>query len=116
MLIVTLLLAASSPQLDRCLNSGEAARGVTPAMAACFGADYRRADARLNATYRATLRRLPPARQAALRQAQRGWIARRDAACPLQTGDGVGTIERLNHPACLTRETDRRTAWLARFR
>jgi uncharacterized protein YecT (DUF1311 family) len=47
---------------------------------------------------------------------QRAWIKQRDAACPLDQGDDVGTIERLNHPACLTKQTDRRTAWLARHR
>lgn len=117
MLTLALALALStSPALDRCLNTGEAAQGVTPAMAACFGADYRRADARLNTTYAATMKRLSVARRAALRSSQRAWIKQRDRACPLQTGDGVGTIERLNHPACLTKQTDRRTAWLARYR
>jgi uncharacterized protein YecT (DUF1311 family) len=62
------------------------------------------------------MKRLPSARRAALRMSQRAWIKQRDAACPLDQGDGVGTIERLNHPACLTKQTDRRTAWLARYR
>jgi uncharacterized protein YecT (DUF1311 family) len=117
--MLTLALAfalATSPELDRCLNTGDAARGETAAMAACFGADYRRADARLNAAYRATMKRLPAKRQAALRTSQRGWIRQRDGACPLDRSNGAGTIERLNHPACLTKQTDRRTTWLARFR
>lgn len=114
MLILALALAAQSP-LDRCLNTGEAAQGITPAMAACFGADYRRADARLNATYQATMKRLPPARKAMLRASQRDWIRHRDAACP-PGGEGTGTIERLNHPACLAKQTRQRTAWLVRYR
>ncbi|SFN83303.1 lysozyme inhibitor LprI family protein [Sphingomonas sp. OK281] len=117
MLIFALALAiAGSPELDRCLNTGDAAQGITPAMAACFGADYRRADTRLNATYSAKMKRLPVSRQAALRASQRAWIKQRDRACPIETGDGVGTIERLNHPACLTKQTDRRTTWLMRYR
>ncbi len=52
MLILALALTlAGSPDLDRCLNTGEAAQGITPAMAACFGADHKRADGRLNRTY-----------------------------------------------------------------
>lgn len=117
MLILALALTlAGSSDLDRCLNTGEAAQGITPAMAACFGADYKRADGRLNRTYAATMKRLPSARRTALRMSQRAWIKQRDAACPLDQGDGVGTIERLNHPACLTKQTDRRTAWIARYR
>lgn len=110
------LALASSTQLDRCLNSGEAARGVTPAMAACYGEDYKRADAVLNATYHSVLNRLPPSRQVALRASQRAWIITRDKACPLDEDPGAGTIERLNHPACLTKQTTQRTAWLRRYR
>lgn len=115
MLVLILALAASSP-LDRCLATGDAARGVTPAMAACYGADYRRADAQLNAAYRTAMARLPAARRTTLRGSQRAWIGRRDAACPLDDAPGAGTIERLNHPACLAKETRRRTTWLARYR
>lgn len=117
MLILALALTlAASSDLDRCLDTGDAAQGITPAMAACFAADYRRADGRLNRTYAATMKRLPSARRIALRASQRAWIKQRDAACPLDQGEGVGTIERLNLPACLTKQTDRRTAWLIRYR
>ncbi|USI72193.1 lysozyme inhibitor LprI family protein [Sphingomonas morindae] len=120
LMLALALAAAAAPKpatpLDQCLGSGAAAQGVTLAMAACFGADYRRADATLNATYRAVMRRLPPARQAMLRAAQRDWIGRRDAACPLSTAPGAGTIEQLNRPACLAKQTRARTAWLRRYR
>lgn len=43
-MIALALALAASDQLDRCLNAGEAAQGVTSAMSACFVADYRRAD------------------------------------------------------------------------
>lgn len=115
MLALALALAATT-QLDRCLNQGEAARGVTPAMSACYVADYKRADAQLNATYNAAMKRIPVARRAALRASQRAWIKTRDAACPLDDRVGAGTIEILNHPACLTKQTARRTLWLPRFR
>jgi len=115
MLILAFALAASG-DLDRCLASSEAARGVTSAMSACFVADYQRADATLNATYGATMRRLPRPRQSALRASQRSWIAQRDRACPLDRSPGTGTIELVNHPACLSKQTRRRTKWLSRFR
>ena len=115
MLIFAFALAASS-QLDRCLNSGDAAQGVTPAMSACFVAEFERADARLNVTYKTTMKRLPGSRQSALRNSQRAWIKQRDRACPLNNYPGAGSIERVNHPACLAKETQRRAAWLARFR
>lgn len=115
MLVLALALAAPS-QLDRCLNAGEAAQGVTSAMSACFVADYKRADARLNATYSRTMKRLPAARWVTLRMSQRAWIRERDTACPLDESDGAGTIERLNHPACLTKQTTRRINWLMHYR
>lgn len=115
MILLALALAAS-PQLDRCLDSGAAARGNNQAMAACFAADHKRADDRLNRAYRAALRRLPASRRAALRTSERAWIRQRDATCARTLGPDKGLIQRVNYPACLTRETDRRTAWLARQR
>lgn len=115
MLIMAFALAVSS-QLDRCLSSGEAARGVTPAMSACFTDDFKRADATLNNTYKATMARLPRARQFKLRASQRAWIQQRDRQCPLDNSPGAGTIEMSNHPACLARQTRLRTTWLSRFR
>jgi uncharacterized protein YecT (DUF1311 family) len=81
-------------------------------MAACYVADYKRADAQLNATYDAAIKRVPVARRAALR----AWIRTRDAACPIDDRVGAGTIETLNHSAWLTKQTTRRTSWLTRFR
>lgn len=115
--MIALVLALAAPdQLNRCLDTGEAARGVTSAMSACFVADYRRADARLNDIYRSTMKRLPAARKAALRTSQRAWLIRRDRACPLDTSEGAGTIEMSNHPACLAKQTRLRITWLTRFR
>ncbi|MGP7796699.1 lysozyme inhibitor LprI family protein [Sphingomonas sp. CLY1604] len=115
-MIALALMVAAPTALDRCLGSGAAAQGVTSAMSACFVADYRRADDRLNDVYRSTMKRLPPLRRSALRASQRAWLGQRDHACPLDTGNGVGTIETMNHPACLTAQTKRRTTWLTRLR
>ena len=115
MIVLAFMLAAPTP-LDRCLDTGQAANGVTSAMSACFVADYKRQDARLNDIYRSTMRRLPPGRQLALRTSQRAWLVQRDRACPLDHSEGAGTIETVNHPACLTKQTKRRITWLGRFR
>ena len=113
MLLLAFALAAS-PALDRCLNSGEAARGVTPAMAACFADDYKRADGELNRAYGAAMQRLSKRRKATLRTSQRAWIKRRDATCAAKLGPDKGTIQQLNYPNCLAKETRARTAWIKR--
>lgn len=115
MLLFSLALAALSP-LDTCLNSGEALQGITSAMAACYGDDYKRADLTLNKEYRSLLERLSVSRQAALRTSQRAWIIARDKVCPLDEEPGAGTIEQLNHPACLAEQTKRRITWLRGYR
>lgn len=113
MLLLALTLAAT-PALDRCLNSGEAAQGVTPAMAACFADDYKVADGELNRAYGAAMQRLSTRKKAALRTSQRAWIKRRDAVCARVTGPDKGTMQRLEYPQCLAKETRTRTAWLKR--
>jgi uncharacterized protein YecT (DUF1311 family) len=115
MLLFALALAAS-PALDRCLNRDEAAQGVTLAMARCFTDDYKRADGDLNRAYGAAMQRLSARRKATLRTSQRAWIKRRDAVCARVTGPGKGTIQQLEYPQCLARETRARTAWLKRQR
>jgi uncharacterized protein YecT (DUF1311 family) len=115
-MLTALLLLAATPDLDRCLNSGEAAQGVTPAMAACYGAELKRADGRLNRAYGAAMARSSRAKKATLRTSERAWIKRRDATCNRELGPDKGTIQRLNYPSCLIKQTDARTAWLRRWR
>ena len=56
-------------------------------------------DQQLNATYRTLMRQLGPQDQAALRMAQRAWIAFRDADCAFGFGD---------RRDCLMQRTDER--------
>ena len=98
--------AQYSPELDTCLNSGDAAKGVTPAMAACIQAELARQDDRLNGAYQSAMDKRGPAEQAQLRIEERAWIKRRDATCEARaTG---GTIDRIEIPSCLLKETVRR--------
>jgi uncharacterized protein YecT (DUF1311 family) len=100
------IAAQLSPELDACLNSGDAAKGVSVAMGACVRDELAVQDARLNAAYKSAMAKRGPAEQAKLRIEERAWIKRRDAECEGQrTG---GTIDMVEVPMCLVHETVRR--------
>ncbi|MBY8825110.1 lysozyme inhibitor LprI family protein [Sphingomonas colocasiae] len=102
--------AQHSPALDACLNSGDAARGVSVAMGGCFHAELKVQDDRLNAAYRSALAKRDAAGQARLRAEERAWIRRRDAECrAVAVG---GTIDMVEIPACLLEATIRRRVTL----
>lgn len=129
-MILSLLLAAMAPQtnaevekrysaaFNTCVESGDAARGVTPAMAECIDAELDRQDARLNQAYKMVMERLPLKRKTALRTSQRKWIRTRDATCQraYDAAGGGGTASGLEKLGCLTSETIRRTIFLERYR
>jgi uncharacterized protein YecT (DUF1311 family) len=95
-----------SPGYEACLNSGDAAKGVSVAMGACVREELAAQDARLNAAYKSAMAKRGPAEQAKLRIEERAWIKRRDAECEQQrTG---GTIDMVEIPSCLLNETIRR--------
>jgi uncharacterized protein YecT (DUF1311 family) len=82
----------------------------------CNAAEMARQDATLNATWKATLARLAPPRIAAVRQAERGWIAARKQHCDLAAKEGEGgTLATLLYGQCMIDETVRRTLWLERI-
>jgi uncharacterized protein YecT (DUF1311 family) len=102
--------AQHSPALDACLNSGDAAKGVSVAMGGCFNAELKLQDDRLNAAYRSALGKRDAAGQARLRAEERAWIKRRDADCrAVAVG---GTIDMVETPACLLEATIRRRVTL----
>jgi uncharacterized protein YecT (DUF1311 family) len=87
-----------SAQYVRCLNAGDAAKGVTPAMVGCINQEYGRQDTRLNAAYQAAMTRLSPKSQEALRGEQRAWIKRRDSGC--EENLSGGTIDMIERAEC----------------
>ena len=96
-----------------CLQSGDAAKGVTVAMASCFNAELTRQDQRLNKAYAAAMAAQTKAGQGALRTAQRAWIKRRDADCEKDlTG---GTIDMLERAGCHLEMTTVRAIELERM-
>ena len=102
--------AQYTPALDACLNSGDAAKGVSVAMGGCFHAELKQQDDRLNAAYRAALAKRDPAGQARFRAEERPWNKARDAECrAVAVG---GTINLVEVPACLLDATIRRRVTL----
>ena len=98
--------AEHSGAMEKCLEIGDAAKGVTPAMAACINAELQMQDARLNTAYREAMGRLDAAGRARLQTEERAWIRQRDEGCSASaTG---GTIDRLESPSCVLDETIRR--------
>jgi len=98
--------AQRSPELARCLDSGDAAKGVSVAMGGCFNAELALQDERLNAAYKSAMAKRDADGQARLRADERAWIKRRDAQCK-EAATG-GTIDMVEIPACLLDETIRR--------
>ena len=99
-----------SAAYETCMATGDAAKGVTAAMADCVIAELRIEDARLNAVYKTVIAGLDDAGQENLRQTQRAWITERDRRCKAQAAGG--TIDRINIPACVLDVTIERTKQL----
>ena len=98
--------AQHSPAFDTCLETGDAAKGVTPAMGQCIAGEIKVQDEKLNAAYRSAMEKRDEAGKIALRDEERAWIKARDAKCAaLAQG---GTIDRIQIPSCVLDETIRR--------
>lgn len=74
--------------------------GSTYQMVECLKAKTAQWDKRLNAAYSKALDAAQPKQRGQLRQAQRAWIAFRDANC-LYYGMGEGTIARIEAGDCM---------------
>lgn len=95
---------APSQKFARCMNKADA---IDPNMQSCALDEAARQDATLNAVYKKLMTALEETGQkAALKTAERAWIAYRDAECDFEYGgkDG-GTDGRLRADECLTRLT-----------
>lgn len=100
--------ARYSPAYDACMSSGEAAQGVTVAMADCTSAEIEAQDAKLNVAYQQAMRGLEEGPRQKLREAQRAWIKFRDTKCASEANSG-GTMDILNSGSCILDATVRRT-------
>lgn len=106
-----------SVEHDRCMASGDAARGVTVAIVNCNREELDRQDLRLNAAYRKVMARLGPARKARLRTAERAWIKDRERACERAAEpEAGGTLALILRSACFASETKDRADYLEAYR
>jgi uncharacterized protein YecT (DUF1311 family) len=94
-----------------------AAQTSDRAMGACIGDEMMRHDVRLNRAYQAALGRLEfPRQKAALRKAQRAWIAFRDADCDSYGDADWGPSSRVDGMACRLERTAERADELEAYR
>lgn len=100
--------ARYTPAYDACMNSGDAANGVTVAMSDCTSIEIGAQDAKLNSTYQRVMRELEEGQRGKLRDAQRAWIRFRDSKCASESQSG-GTMDILNSGSCILDATVRRT-------
>lgn len=105
--------AAYSPSFNHCMESGDAAQGITSGIMDCTGAENTLQNARLNQAYNTVMARLPARQQAALRTSERNWIKRRDERCREAADEaGGGSASGIIYSSCILNETIKRTIWL----
>lgn len=112
----------ASPEIDRltnayyaCMTSGDAAQGLTMAMALCTSQEIDRQDTALNAAYQRLITQraefddeFGASTEELLREAQRAWVTWRDANCLSKAQTG-GSMDRLIYPGCMLDMTVHRT-------
>ena len=82
--------------------------GATFAMQGCISEELDRQDRRLNGAYEALMGSVPEKRRAQLRDAQRKWIAFRDANCEFYYDPQGGSAARLSSSECVVTLTAKR--------
>jgi len=126
-----LLLLASDPVPYPICNQEKADHGIQLEMNICAAAEYRNADAALNAQYKTTMAKMKardidaanlPVRTRMVRHAkelltaQRAWIIFRDAHCALEGFRAAGgSLQPLLVSTCKTELTQDRTAALTKL-
>lgn len=93
-----------SPYYGKCLNQSH---GTTVSMRNCYGDEIKRQDKRLNEAYSKLKDIIKPERQKHLLDAQKAWIAFRDADCIYQYNN-EGTIAMLTGDQCVLTRTLKR--------
>ena len=112
------LAGTDGPTADyrKCMETGDAGKGVTSGMRECLGAELKRQDERLNASYQAALAQLGNDDQSTLRSRQRAWLAGRDAGCEQKAEPNKGgTLYPIVYGQCLLDKTIERAGWLETY-
>lgn len=109
--------ARYSPAFNQCMQTGDAAQGVTLGMMNCLGTEIDVQDARLNQAYKMVMARQSAAGKSRLRSSERAWIKQRNMTCKTQSDrDGGGTLSAITYNSCILDETIKRTIWLERYK
>lgn len=97
----TLVLLAGSP-MAQADSYSQCMKGAmtTVAMHECSEAEWKRQDDRLNQNYKKAMSGLGEQQKGTLRDAQRKWVAYRDANCEMYYSLTGGTMDQLNGSGC----------------
>ncbi|SFS46897.1 lysozyme inhibitor LprI family protein [Brevundimonas viscosa] len=101
--------APNTPAYAACM---EGAGGVTALVRECISEEHAQQDALLNEAYRELIGRLDSEARSDLRNAQRTWIAFRDAECAWRASGETGTMGPLIIDSCQLGLTTERAARL----
>ncbi|WOK37292.1 lysozyme inhibitor LprI family protein [Sphingomonas sp. C3-2] len=102
-----------SAEYQQCMDESE---GVTVTMMDCIAIDLGPKDDLLNTRYKAVIAALPDAKAEQLRALQRDWIRQRDRLCDEKLEEPGGTLGQVIRRECLLTETNKRIAFLNRYR
>lgn len=105
--------ARYTPGLEQCLDTpdGQSTAGTI----GCIAAELKIQDAALNAAYRQVTAGMNARQRAGLREAQRAWIAFRDADCASRQDWEWGSMSTVAANFCVLRRTVERTIELENF-
>ena len=105
-----------TPALKVCMDTGEAAHGVTAAMRECLFQEIRRQDVALNAVYRAAMARLNATQRKHLRTSERRWLAGLKDYCEKKAyADVDGTAALILYDGCVLASKQSRGAWIVKY-
>ncbi|WP_439870827.1 lysozyme inhibitor LprI family protein [Pseudomonas syringae] len=102
-----------SPTFNSCVKFS---KGATDALSACYSAETKAQDFRLNNNYKKAMNALASPQKQKLQDAQRLWIKFRDSDCGMYYSLTGGTIDLLNGADCELSITKKRAddlAWIA---
>jgi len=105
--------ARYTPALGLCLDTPDGQ--TTAGTVGCIAEELKVQDAALNAAYRQLTAGMNPRQQAGLRNAQRAWIAFRDADCASRQDWEWGSMSTVAANFCVLRRTVERTIELETF-
>ena len=110
-----LLAMALTARADDASSACRSTAVSTIAVEDCQKADLAQAEIRLKAAYDRAMGALPPDQRAKLLEAERRWVAFRQADCEVYYGRQTGTIAGIEAGDCLIQHAKDRTRDLATF-